>query len=329
MVKIKDIASLAGVSPGVVSTVLNKLQNNIKVRPETRVKILDAARELNYIPNMNAKGLRMSRSFMIGVLSYGIVGSFIAEILQGIEDFFLQNEYSMLLLAYKNQEELQERIDLLRKKNIEGMIVISGGFVAPCIESMTIPTVIVGAATDISDAPISSVCVDSFKVGYLATEYLLKKGHKRIAMMDREYGDGTIGWRQAMVTAGLTPQDKWLVRCNTRFDDGRKSLDVLLKLGATAVIANGDRCAAGIIKAAIEKGIKVPEELSVMGIDNLEICEMLTPALTTIAQPQIEQGAMAAELLHDMLHNKSKSRNIVLEPYLIERESCKRYVKLE
>jgi DNA-binding LacI/PurR family transcriptional regulator len=330
MTTLKDIAALAGVSIGTVSTVLNGSQNTIKVRKETSKRVLDAAQKLKYTPNLNAKALKMDRSFVIGVMVTQIVGSFIPEILEGIEDFLMTNNYSMLLSVFNNESEFINKCQVLKQKRVEGVIVICGNTGLNKIYASSgigLPLVGTGYTVELEDGVY--VKVDGEKIGYTATRHLLELGHRDIAFLSHGhyYEDRINGWRHALNEYNV-PENKQLVLYGGAGYDGGKEMFrqiMQLKKMPTALVAHSDELAAGAMNEAFTHGFKVPEDISIIGTDNKPLAEMLRPGLTTVEQPKREQGRIAAELINALL-NKKKPASVLLEPVLIERKSCGIYI---
>lgn len=326
MTTLKDIAALAGVSVGTVSTVLNNSNNTIKVRKETRERVINAAAKLKYTPNLNAKALRMDRSFVIGVMVTHIVGSFIPEVLEGIEKFFMTNNYSMLLSVFNSKNEFLNKCSILKQKRVEGIIVISG---APELNniysSSDIDLPLVGTGYTVDFANGAYVKVDGEKIGYTATKHLLELGHRDIVFLDHGnyYEERIKGWRNAMSEYGISKTKQLLLSGGAEYEGGQEMFKQVMRLKnmPTAIIAHSDELAAGAINEAFAQGIRVPEDISIIGTDDKPIAHMLRPGLTTIGQPKREQGIIAAQLMTALL-NKENPENILLDPILVERESC-------
>ena len=328
MTTLKDIAALAGVSIGTVSTVLNSSNNTIKVRKETRKRVLDAAKKLKYTPNLNAKALKMDRSFVIGVMVTQIVGSFIPEILEGIEDFLMTNNYSMLLSVFNNESEFINKCQILKQKRVEGIIVICGNAKLNEIYSSSgigLPLVGTGYTVDLADC--AYVKVDGEKIGYTATKYLLERGHRRIAFLNHGdyYEERISGWQRALNEYNIPVNEQIILSGGAGYNGGEEIFKQVMQLKKmpTALLAHSDELAAGAMNEAIAQSFKVPEDISVIGTDNKPLAEMLRPGLTTIDQPKREQGRIAAELMSALL-SKKKAHSVLLDPVLIERKSCKK-----
>lgn len=325
MTTLKDIAVLAGVSVGTVSTVLNNARNTIKVRESTREKVLETAARLKYIPNLNARALKMDRSFVVGVLVGHIAGSIIPELLEGIEHFFVANNYHMLLGTYHDQNEFADKCMMMKQKRIEGMIVISGCEGLNGIYKsigMDLPLVGIGCTIDPENG--AYVRVDGEEIGYMGARYLLELGHRDIAFFNYHEPERTEGWRRAMREYDIVPPQQMVLHAQRGgYESGREMLCQVIgwKRMPSAIITHSDEMAAGVINQAVEAGIRVPEDLSVVGTDGNPVGQMIRPALTTIDQPKYEQGEAAAQLINDLLGGR-RPENIFLKPKLLVRGSC-------
>jgi len=331
MTTINDISKYAGVSNRTVSAVLNNRRGTVRVGQATQERILAVAREFNYTPNVMAQGLRSGQSFLVGVVVARITNSFTPEVLQGIEDVLTANNYSMVLSTYHNDQELKLKVNILEQKKVDGMVVFYDvrESVIQIYDSLikSRPTVFIGSQNQY-DLPCAYT--DGFKIGIVATEYLLNLGHKRIAFLAGACPEREEGYKTAIAHVGMKFDERLIVKGCIDYSCGKNALHRLESAGMlpTAVISYSDNVAAGFIAEAIAQGIKIPDEISVIGIDNLPLAEMLSPALTTIDQPKSEQGSKATGMLLKMMNGEKLSQkdSIVFEPSLIVRNSCKRLI---
>jgi LacI family transcriptional regulator len=195
---------------------------------------------------------------------------------------------------------------------------------------MNIPVVLLSTASSQYSFPY--VKVDDKQAAYDATNYLIKKGHKNIAMISGDEKDPIAGkpriegYREALRDFGIPFQENLLVFGDFGYRSGYAAMEKLLRSKAefTAVFASSDEMAAGVLSAAYQHGIKVPEQLSVIGYDNLQISEMSIPPLTTVAQPLFEMGKLAAEMLLKMIQTKTKVPSQILRHEIVERQSVAR-----
>jgi len=327
MVTLKDIAKRSGVSIGTASAVLNNKNGVIRVSPTTKEKVYRVAKRLNYIPNIAARGLRTGKSFLIGVLTAKITNSFVPEILQGIEDTLLHNNYSMILSTYHTPEDMQKKIDSMLQKNIDAAIVITDSRKEYCEKYIKlykkIPFISIGE--DDVNIDIPKVCVDGIQIGEIACEYLLKLGHTQIACIG--YSPNRYqGFLNSLKKHEVKLEEDLQIHQCADFESGKIAIENYINKGKipSAVICYSEEIAAGIIAGAVKHNIKIPDQLSIIGVNDTSIAKMLTPALTTVAQPKTEQGEQAVKLAINIINKLPiKTTKIILEPFLIKRESCK------
>ena len=332
MTTINDIAKYAGVSNRTISAVLNNRNGTVRVSQTTKERVLEAAKKLNYTPNTLAQGLRTGQSFLVGVIIAQITNSFIPEVLQGIENVLTVNNYSMILSTYHNDQELKAKIGIMEQKKVDGIVVFPGTnrqMLEECDSLINSrPTVFIGRDADQYNLPC--VYTDGVKVGKIATEYLLSLGHRCIAFLAGACPERERGYKAALAEAGLLFEPDLFIPNCVDFDCGKRAFETIRTKPTrpTAVISYSDNVAAGFIAAAAENGVKVPDEISVIGIDDLPIAQMLTPALTTISQPKSEQGSKATEMLMQMIKgdNLSKKDSVIFDPMLIKRKSCRNLI---
>ena len=321
---IKDIAREAGVAISTASNVLNNKTGAIKASEGTRQRILRAAAALDYSPSVMAKGLRSGKSCLAGVMLPAIYGSFIPEILQGVEDVLHDNDYNMILCTFKDAAEFRGKWTVLRAKKVDGIITLPSqdeAFLAAYAE-MTGKIPLVFTAGKVARLDIPYAYVPPEDIARLAARYLLGQGHRNIGILGPRRG----GYLEAFLAEmGKYPESKHCVsREFSSFADTAPEFKRMREEfpAMTAVMAYNDEVAAVAINEARKLGMNVPEDLSVMGVDDLPICEMAYPRITTIAQPRREQGSSAARLLMDLINNKTVVGGVSLAPRLVERESC-------
>ncbi|MBE6378759.1 MAG: LacI family transcriptional regulator [Lentisphaerae bacterium] len=323
---LKDVSAEAGVSMALASVVLNGKKSRIKASEATRKKILDAAKKFGYEPNRNARALRMSRSFLIGVITYDISSSFIPKILTGIEQGFMHTNYSVLPISYHNSEEFAEALETLRKRKIDGLVMITthfDGFPEELSMWNSVAKVFVGCTPQLENT--SSVRADGFTVGKIAAEAFLKRGcRKFIHITHSVYCGNRSGWKETLKRAGIPGKDMIFFNTSLELEKSHKAVKALLlqEPDADCVFADSDITAAAVLKAAKEIGRKVPDDLQVIGTDDSMICQITAPPLSSIWQPKIQQGEAAAKLMLTLL-NENKTGALVLPVHLEERESIK------
>lgn len=334
-INIRDIAKVAEVGVSTVSRVIN---NKPDVNEETRNKILRVIEEYNYIPNNSARNLKRNQSEDIGVLVKGIYNPFFSKIIQAIEERINEQSYTMILhYNYSNSNDFESAIELIKEKKLKGLICLGGNFDdidENQLKSIKVPMVL--ASTNVLDRQgekvFSSVIIENEKAAFMAVDYLCKLGHKKIGLVttgeeDRSVGMlRTKGYKRALLKNGVDFDPNLLEIGKYTFESAYHVMNRLLdkNLQITAIFATSDIMAIGASKAILKRGLKIPDDISVMGFDGIEYASYFHPSITTIKQPQEEIGYKSVEILFDIIKNKKNHRHIVLETELLKKESCKR-----
>ncbi|EMT39121.1 LacI family DNA-binding transcriptional regulator [Thermoanaerobacter thermohydrosulfuricus] len=331
MATIRDVAKLAGVSTATVSRVLNEQGG---VNSETKQKVLDAIKKLNYKPNTIAKNFRQNKTDTIIVVIPDITNTFFSKILLGMQDVANANGYNVLLCNTNNDVEKElEYIRFTERRGADGIIFLTARVNYTNILELTKTCPVVVACEYIDNLDIPTVSINNFKAAYEATEYLIKLGHKKIAYINGPEGivlsrDRLRGYKAALERYGIEIDEKLIFEGDFYYESGYKHAKQILENEATAVFTASDDMAAGFIRYCIDNNIKVPEEVSVVGFDNIKLASIIKPELTTIAQPMYEIGTTAMDMLIKLIKGEEvEKRNIVLEHQLIVRESCMPYEK--
>ncbi|WP_438349232.1 LacI family DNA-binding transcriptional regulator [Paenibacillus sp. FA6] len=292
-VTIKDIAKLANVSHTTVSRALN---DSPLIKAETKRKIVDLAEQLNYIPDYNARSLVMQKSYTVGVfftsITTGTSSSFFADVIRGVNSVISEN-YNLFVRGIDNYKDFHS----INKKRFDGIILMSqsevdNAFVYHVMQS-GIPFVVLNR--QVEDPSIINI-VPNDKVGaYEAVSYLIKEGHERIAMIEGIEGfrstqvrkDGYLG---ALIEHRIPIRHEYLLQGSYDMESGYQALERLIELESrpTAVFCSNDDMAIGAMRAAFDHGINIPNELSIVGFDDIGFAHYMTPALTTVKRP-IEQ----------------------------------------
>lgn len=319
-VTIRDVAKTAGVSTATVSRVLN---NSPAVRPETRERVLTVIAETGYRPSLTARRLSIGRTLTIGiVLPFLTLPSFV-ERLRGVQSVLVDTEYDLLLVTAETPERMEERIDnLLSQRGVDGIIVVS---IKPTddqvirIKRLGMPVVLV----DARKSNLSRVVVDDISGGYLATRHLIELGHRRIAFLS-DYLDNPFnfvsmsyrseGYRRALEESQIPFQKDYQREGELGGQEAYEKAKSLLSLTPrpTAVFAASDTHAVGVLKAAHDLGIRVPDDLSVIGYDDIRDAEYLN--LTTIRQHLFHMGEKGAQILLSALNGHDEPTGEVLLP---------------
>jgi LacI family transcriptional regulator len=328
MTTIREVAESAGVSYATVSHVIN---NTRLVSPETRERVLAAMDALNYHPNALARSLRQGKTNTIGLVLPDSANPFFAEISRSIEGEAFKRGYSVFLCNTEldTQRELFY-VDVLSKKQVDGIIFVAAGDQADSLDFLLrrrMPVVMIDR--DVPNVEVDAVLTDNQLGGLLAARHLLELGHRRIACIAgpssiTPSSERIIGYRRALEAAGLPYDEALVIRGDYHSQSGMEITHALLKMDPrpTAVFALNDLMALGALRAASEAGYAVPQDLAVVGYDDLELSHFTNPPLTTISQPKKEVGAQAINLLVDRMSRKSRAPSrVVLPPELIIRRS--------
>ncbi len=330
MPTINDVAAHAKVSASTVSHVINGTRF---VEPETKHRVQAAIEALGYRPNSLARSLRRRQTSTIGLLVPDNSNPFFADVARVIEDAGFAEGYSVILCNSDLSEVKQAAyIDVLLSKQVDGVLLISSGSRSGPVQQIleaNVPVVVVDR--DLGDLPVDQVLVDNHQGGWLAGQYLVKLGHRRIGCLA---GPDAItpsagrieGFRHALRQAGSELRPEAVVHGDGRYEGGAAAMHELLQrdLGLTAVFAFNDLMAIGALSTLRRARIRVPEDLSIIGFDNIFHAPAMIPALTTIAQPIAELGQVSVRLLLERIkqHDVPTSR-IILPTTLVERESCR------
>jgi LacI family transcriptional regulator len=329
---IKDIAKVAGVSITTVSRALNGYSD---VNEKTRQKIIEIAKQLNYSPNTLARGLVMNKSKTIGLLVSGLArestkDNFTFEVLAGVNEYVSEVDYDMVLFSTTSTKQREKTYtQLCRERRVDGAILQGIRSDDPYLQEVVesdIPCVLI-------DIPIESetvgyVTTDNVLGAKKAVEHLISLGHKHIAMING-YRYAFVseqrlkGFKEALLEAGLPVREEWIVDGAFREDVAeRESLRLLTAYPhITAFFCASDLMALGVMKAIRQLGKRIPDDVAVIGYDDIILASYATPPLSTIAQNKFAMGYEAAKLLIHMLEGKATSHVKILETELKIRES--------
>ncbi len=333
MATIYDIAKMCNVSTATVSRVLNGSDHPI--HPDTRDKILDAAKKLNYRPNTIAKSLASGKTHTIALLIPTIVNDYYTQIAEAMEDELSQAGYIAYLCNTKRSVLKEaEYVENLITRQVDG-VIFSPTRVKPedniknleNIEELKKNKINIVAFGSRFEG-ISQVAVDTYKGAYNATRYLIELGHRRIGFIDGltagTRGNRRRGYIDALKEEGISIDDNLITGGNLDLDSGyTKGMELLnTENPPTAIFAVNNLMAIGVLKAARAMDLHVPRELSVIGFDDSILSELIEPSLTVVRQPIEEMGATAAKLLLEQLNGKEDVKTVTLQPTLIKRDSC-------
>ena len=322
-----DVAQLAGVSKATVARVVNG--NEAIVREATRQRVLEAIDQLGYVRNAVAGGLRSDRTMMIALCIPDITNPFWPEVARGVQDTIEQEAYTVVTVNSDWQAEREENyLRMVRQNRFDGLIINPTKVTSTELLALKIPVVIIGSGTNYPE--FDSVGSDSETGMVEALNHLFEQGHRRIALIKGLSARKKSATREQVFVSfhaqNHLPLDKNLI-IDSEFSrqGGYKAMRQLLQMDnpPTAVFAANDILAIGALKAAHHQQVRVPDEIAIVGMDDIDATEMTSPPITTVKKPKYEIGAQAARLLLDHLSNEqpNKPRQILLQCELAIRGS--------
>ncbi|HZP62699.1 MAG TPA: LacI family DNA-binding transcriptional regulator [Terriglobales bacterium] len=343
MITIRDVAKESGFSSTTVSIVLNNAPLARYIPVTTKRRIERAAKKLGYRPNVFARSLRSKRSNTVGVMVFDMADPYCTLVLRGIENSLYQASYLPILTDVHNDRSRFERyLEMLLDRRIEALIVVANWLfvnieVLADLEKSSVPTVMIGH--ELQNPSISSVIVDNELGAHTAIEHLHSLGHRKIAIIrgPKTLSDSAPRWkgvRGFAKSSGLELDSRLIAELPessdpvSSFEAGYTITEELLKQkrSFTAVMAFDDMTAFGAIRALANAGLRVPQDCSVIGFDDVAACSLYTPPLTTIRQPLEAMGAMAVSIALDGINAVLEKRDVAavhrkLAPELALRES--------
>lgn len=332
-VTIKDVAKKAGVSVATVSRVLN---GTGAVKEQTRQAVEDAIEALQYSPNGLGRNLRRQETKKILVVLSTISNQFYSRVVRGIEDRAAEEGYQVLLGTTRDRiETLRRYFGMLQTRQVDGAIFMSTHFSgAEEKEFLEGGYPIVCACEPVDDPQVSYVGINDELAAREAVGYLISCGHRKIALlcggsfMKDIYGSSDLreyGYRREMEENGLPVPPEYLIREGMTYNSGKRAAHYVLSLPELpdAIFSCSDAGAVGLIRTFLEQGIRVPEDISVMGFDNTAMSEVYYPSVTTVSQPQYEIGRCAMELLLRQMRDENGDNRVVLPHEIVCRESTR------
>lgn len=305
-ITIHDIARKAGVSPSTVSRVLN---GNTPVAEDKRRRVLAAVNSLEYRPSALAQSLARGRSGAVGVLTQDIASPFYGEILKGIEQGLGGSGYHPMFASgnWRGEDE-RDALELLRSRQVDALIVMGGQLADEHLRRVAERTPLVVVGRLVAGLEPQCLRVNDRQGAYRATQYLIELGHRRIAHITGHLGhhdsaERRAGYLEALADAGIPSDPQLLVEGDFSEKSGLLATDELLRRSAriTAIFAANDQIAYGARLALFRRGIRVPDDVSLVGFDDQPGSAYTTPPLTTIRQPTLEMGRAAAHAVCSLL----------------------------
>ena len=336
---IKDIAKICGVG---VSTVSRAINNHPDINPETKEKIMNTIKEYGYVPNNSARNLKRVDAKAIAVLVKGIANPFFANMIKIIEEECKRKRYSMELQHIEaDEDEVDVAQKIVKEKRLRGIIFLGGLFShsEEKLKKLNVPFVFSTAGSipeNINKNQYSNLGVDDYKESMKMVDYLIGLGHRRIAIIVAEPYEESIGqlrlegYIDALKKNGIQPDTALVFQTSDEIshfsmENGYCTAKRLLESGVdfTALYAVSDVLAIGAIRALLESGRKVPDDVSVAGYDGIDVSGYISPSLTTIRQPVEAMAKDTVKLLFDIIAGKKDHQHNTYEAELLERESTK------
>ena len=332
-VSLRSLAEYLKLSPATVSVVINDSPAAKAIPKHTKDRVLQAARKLEYRPNFFARSLSLKRGFTVGVLVPEISEGYAASVMRGIEDELLSDGYFYFVASHRNKPDLiQEYPRMLIDRAVEGVILLN----TPVLQALPVPVVAISGHYRVKG--VTNIVVDNKQATFSALEHLVTLGHRRIAFFKGHHGsaDTEYRWRGILGAAeklGIEVRPELTIQLQRDAknpgpslpEEGYATAQELLAAGKrfTALFAFNDISAIGAVRAFRDAGLRVPDDVSVVGFDDIQAAAYLTPRLTTVRQPLRQMGEMAAKqlLLRISNGNGKVPQLISLAPELIVRES--------
>ena len=340
-----DVAREAGVSITTVSFVLNNVESG-KISEDTKRRVLDAVRKLNYVPDFFAKGLKTGRSNTLGIIVPSITNPFFASIVQGAGDSARQEGYNLIVTStYRERLTEAACVDFLLERQVDAILVPATMDPSLIEKLKKVETGIVVYNGELDQLDVSCVTTDNFRGGWLVSKHLIELGHHQIAFLSPPLSNPVresrfAGFQRGLLDGGfrLSPDyvmisdfEGELPDVNYDYSTGYNLASDLFKRTSgkypIAIFAFNDMLALGVIRAAADAGLRIPEDISLVGYDDIFVAALVHPGLTTIHQPKYHLGASAARLAIEHLDEEHRDRSgqrVVFQPQLRVRNSTAR-----
>ena len=327
-ITLKMVAERAGVS---VNTASRAINNKSDINEETKKKVLKIAQELGYVRNATAVALRTRKTRTIGVVIADNRNPFYAEVLNGMEEAAREKNYHIILAnTQRDYKKEEEAINLLLAKRVDGLLITPVQDRDDDIKNLinaNIPFVVVGR--DFENIEVDAVYNDEVKGGFLATEYLIKKGHKRIALINgflhKSPAKGRLeGYKKALNKYRISLDESLISVGDINIEDGHERTKQMLEkdLNFTAIFVYNDMMAFGAMQAIKKKGLRIPEDIGLVGYDDIPFSSLISPSLTTIRLKKQDLGSESVELLLSRINDRRKKpKKVILDVELIVRET--------
>lgn len=332
-INIKKIAEMAGVSVSTVSKIMN---NYSDVSEKTKKRVLEIIEQTGYSPSNSAKTLATKKSNLIGVIFAGELNvefthPFFVEVLNSFKKQMGVLGYDLIFFSNEKFISSGDYFSRCLHFNVDGCVLISGQKMEPAIRDLDMSSIpCIGVDLELKGNRSGYVMSDNFQMTSKVVEHLYLLGYRELGFIGST-ADSDIsnqreaGYTKAIESFGMTVNSKWFVHGDDFFESsGYAAMKRLIEAGSLprAVFAASDLLALGAIRALKEHGMRVPEDVAVIGCDDIEASKYTSPTLTTIRQNKERLGVLAAHMLYDLINNQSEGGSFVVEPALIVRESC-------
>ena len=327
MATMKDIARLAQVSTSTVSHVIN---GSRFVSDEIREKVMRIVVELNYTPSYIARSLKVKATKTIGLLVTATNNPFFSEVMAGVEQYCQKNQYNLIIATTGGDaKRLQQNLQTLIHKQVDGVLLMCGDSRFQADMELTVSLPLVVMDWWFTELNADKILENSERGGYLATKSMVDAGHQKIGIITGNLRKSVAknrlqGYKKALSEANIVLNPDWIVESHFDFEGGIVGAQKLLALSdrPTAIFCCSDTIAIGAYQAIQNQGLRIPQDISIMGYDDIELARYLFPSLSTISQPKAELGKLAVETLLQRIQEPNENyRTLVLEPTCILRES--------
>ncbi|WP_066196244.1 MULTISPECIES: LacI family DNA-binding transcriptional regulator [Gracilibacillus] len=325
MATIKDVARVAGVA---VSTASYALNNNGRVSQKTKQKVEEAAKQLNYRKNGIASDLKRTKTNTIALILSDLSGPFYSELIKGVQDITTANGYDLIACSSIGGKQ-STAVKFLMEKRVDGAIILANNIsdkITLQASQGGLPLVVLDR--NVQGEHVYHVEVDNEDGGFKATEFLINKGHRQISYIggpvdSYDNKKRLIGYQKALRKNNLFEHSKWNLQGDFTREGGYRATKLLIAQGElpSAIFYGNDEMAIGGMQAFKENQIRVPEDISIIGFDDIQLAEFVTPSLTTIKQPKYEVGALSVHLIFQLLEGKQINEQYKLPTELVVRES--------
>lgn len=336
-VTIKDVAKLANVAPSTVSRVI---ANNPRISEQTKIRVKEAMNYLGYHPNVIARSLANRSTQAIGIVmpnsaEKSLQNPFFPEVIRGISTKAHEKKFALYMSTGNNEEEILEAITgMVQGRRVDGIILLYSRLddnIMPYLLERDFPFTVIGKPYKNAEK-ITHIDNDNFKAAKDLTQYLIQQGHERIAFIGGSLNlvvttDRLLGYEKALRLSNLPLRNEYIVHDEFLEEGGREAIMSLLSLKErpTALVVTDDLMAFGVISALSEKGIDVPNDMSVVSFNNVMLAELSSPSLTSVDINIFQLGYEAANCLLDIIENPTNPKERITIPHkIVKRQSCSR-----